>query len=144
MNIENHTTNQNESSAALQLLQYLENNGDISPELATELRQKYSKLYEIVSNSIENEESLVKKASELNDKLFETHKQVENKKKIFKNDEKELLELKMTLEKNVIFIQEVETKIDMNIMEKESVSKTNIELQEEIIERRKKSEIMLG
>ena len=131
------------SSAALQLLQTLVNNGDISQDIANDLRKKYEILHESVINTIENERALLSKAQELNESLLETQKEVENKSNIVIHGQTELDDLKMKLEENIMEQQDLETNIDMTQMEKESVERTNKELEQEIIERRKKSQQLL-
>lgn len=144
MSDHSHTTSADTPvPAALQSLQTLLTNGEIPEDLATELRTKYESLHEFVVNSIENERALLSKAQSLNESLLDTQKEVESKTKSVLHSDTELDTLRSEMERNVIAQQELETQIDMTAMERESVDRSNKEVEQEIVERRKKSESLL-
>eukprot|EP01083_Nonionella_stella_P069661 185833_1 len=131
------------TEAALQILQNAQNNGVISEERATQLRKKYEILHETVLTTIENEKCLLHKAQQLNETVFAAQKEAEKDRQAMANGKKELSQLRTELQNNALETQELETEIDMNIMEKESIQRTNKELQQEMIDRRNKSETMI-
>jgi len=127
----------------LQFLQTLLNDGEIPEDVANDLRSKYESLHESLLSSIENERALLSKAQSLNETLLDTQKEVETKSKSVLHGDSELEALNAEMESKVVAMQELETQIDMTVMEKESVDRSNKELQLEIVERRKKSESLL-
>jgi len=129
--------------AALRILQTLLNDNDIPEDLASSLKSKYQQLHESVLNSIENERALLSKAQSLNESLLDTQREVESKTKSVLHGDSELEALSVELERSSIAQQELETQIDMAVMERESVDRNKVEIEAEIVERRKKSSELL-
>merc|ERR1719206_244750 len=130
--------------AALQMLQDMVNLSAIPEDLAASYRAKYEELQAMVTNSIENERALLGKCQSLNEELLDTQKELSSSTQSASQHDAELDALSTTLSTNVVAQQELETLIDMTSMEKESVERSNAELQQEMVERRKKSESMMA
>ncbi|ETO13955.1 hypothetical protein RFI_23413 [Reticulomyxa filosa] len=116
-----------DSSHGFEILQILENAGEISPDIIKDLRCKFEKLHELIVQSVDNEKSLTEKWHELTDKVKQNEDEVQNCSEQLNTDEQKLESMKTELEKAVQDSQQLEQSIDIKKKENEKFLAPEIE-----------------